>query len=38
MASEYPKVLISYSHNSPEHVGRVLKLTNAARSGKRFKG
>jgi tetratricopeptide (TPR) repeat protein len=32
MASEPPKVLISYSHDSPEHAQRVLKLANHFRS------
>ena len=32
MASEPPKVLISYSHDSPEHEQRVLELANRLRS------
>jgi hypothetical protein len=31
MASEPPKVLISYSHDSPEHEQRVLELANRLR-------
>lgn len=31
MASAAPKVLISYSHDSPEHAGHVLKLTSRLR-------
>ena len=31
MASDAPKVLISYSHDSPEHAERVLKLSNRLR-------
>jgi len=32
MASDPPKVLISYSHDSPEHERRVLALTNELRT------
>jgi TIR domain len=32
MASEPPKVLISYSHDSPEHEQRVLELANCFRA------
>jgi hypothetical protein len=32
MASEPPKVLISYSHDSPEHVQHVLELANRLRA------
>ena len=32
MASEPPKVLISYSHDSAEHEGRVLALANELRT------
>jgi hypothetical protein len=31
MASEYPKIFISYSHDSAEHVQRVLTLANRLR-------
>jgi hypothetical protein len=31
MASDLPKVLISYSHDSPEHKDRVLVLSNRLR-------
>jgi hypothetical protein len=32
MASEPPKVLLSYSHDSPEHAQRVLELANHLRA------
>jgi hypothetical protein len=32
MASDPPKVLISYSHDSPEHAQRVLELANRLRA------
>jgi hypothetical protein len=32
MASEHPKVFISYSHDSPEHAQRVLELANQLRA------
>ena len=32
MASDPPKVLISYSHDSPEHQKRVLRLANRLRA------
>jgi SEFIR domain len=32
MASEPPKVLISYSHDSPEHAQHVLELANRLRA------
>jgi hypothetical protein len=32
MAAESPKVLISYSHDSAEHEGRVLALANELRT------
>ena len=31
MASDPPKILISYSHDSPEHEKRVLELANRLR-------